>query len=280
MNMGRKKIFVVLMVTIGCLIFNFNLKLSGESGGDDPSPSESESESYMFSLFAEAIEPAVDAIVYSTIGSELAALQVAADNSLTNAFSNRITSVKGCSAGPFVHAIYGRVHRNDIVSKCSYKNDVYGFVLGVDNVWTFDDEKYFCLGTVLGYVQGRTTPSGSLSRTGETSNTTFNINSRQFIAGNDHDIYAVKLFGTYESFDDKCLKTNIGVILGYNLSRDKLYVGDFAIYTLKIFNEIPDIKFVSNSIFLGVEFIKNLYAYNGYQFGLWLKANYSHTFPV
>jgi hypothetical protein len=36
-----------------------------------------------------------------------------------------------------------------------------------------------------------------------------------------------------------------------------------------------DAKFASHGLSLGLEFIKNLYAYDGYQFGLWLRANYS-----
>jgi hypothetical protein len=205
---------------------------------------------------------------------------VAANNLLTNAFSNRITNVKGCLTDPFIHAIYGHMHRNNIVSKCNYKNDMFGFVLGVDNVWTFGDEKYLRLGAALGYVHGKMTPSGILSRTGETPDTTFNVDPNHFITGNNHDSYVVKLFSAYESFSDKCLKTNIGIILGYNHSSDKLHVGDLntPIPRLTTLKEMSDTKFVSHSIFLGAEFIKNLYAYSGYQFGLWLKANYSHIY--
>ncbi|MDR1457761.1 MAG: autotransporter outer membrane beta-barrel domain-containing protein [Puniceicoccales bacterium] len=302
--MGRKRTFPVLMAIIGCLIFNFNLKLIGAS-------------ELMDDILIEAAVPAIVSIVYPIIGEELASLTVSANNLLTNALSSRMTNVKGCLADPFVHAVYGRIHRNNIVSKCDYKNDMYGLVLGVDNVWTFDDEKYFRLGTALGYIRGKTTPSGSLSRVGQDPTTTFSINLKQFIAGRSNDTYAIKLFGAYESFDDKCLKTNIGVILGYSHNRDEFHVknpypgtpslddpgtppsddtgtstsdGLDAVLseilrdisrdesTSEIFKDGFDVKFVSHSIFLGVEFIKNLYAYDGYQFGLWLQANYGHIF--
>jgi hypothetical protein len=82
----------------------------------------------------------------------------------------------------------------------------------------------------------------------------------------------VELFSAYESFNDKCLKTNIGVILGYGYGKDKSRIGDKG-----NMGEL-DIKSTSHSILLGVEFIKNLYAYDGYQFGLWLKTNYGHIF--
>ncbi|MDR1232990.1 MAG: autotransporter outer membrane beta-barrel domain-containing protein [Puniceicoccales bacterium] len=186
-----------------------------------------------------------------------------------------MTNVKGCLGDPFVHAIYGHTHRNNIVEKYGYKDNTCGFILGIDDVWTFANEKYFRLGVALGYVHGKTKPFGSLSSTNRVSagdNMDKLIDELDIDFG--RDVCAVRLFGAYESFDDKCLKTNIGVILGYNYGRDNLHA-DFSILTKE--DPMFDTKFISSGFSLGLELIKNLYAYRGYQFGLWFQANYAHV---
>jgi hypothetical protein len=229
---------------------------------------------------------AVESSVEATSGEFLA---VTTNNLLTNALSSRMTNVKGCSTEPFVHAIYGH-SRNDIIKEYGRKDDTYGLVLGVDNVWTFADEKYFRLGAALGYVHGKTTfpDNFALAKTiGMASERAFGdldfaaIAARFFGIDFRHDVYAVRLFGVYESFDDKCLKTSIGVILGYNHGRNKFHMDILAASMSDddtIVTNPLDIKFISSGISLGVEFIKNLYAYEGYQFGLWFQANYAHVF--
>jgi hypothetical protein len=80
----------------------------------------------------------------------------------------------------------------------------------------------------------------------------------------------VELFGAYESFDDKRLKTNVGISLGYGYGNDRLHRVNPG---LGVF----DGKIRSHNIFASMEFVKNLYAYEGCQFGLWLRANYSRV---
>ncbi|MDR1457762.1 MAG: autotransporter outer membrane beta-barrel domain-containing protein [Puniceicoccales bacterium] len=232
MNIGKKKIFTILMATIWCLFFNSNLNTCA--------------------VAASITNTRTISNFLNTTSKE--SLAVTANNLLTNAFSSRMTNVKGCPAGLFTHAVYGHMQEKGISGESGYKNNMYGPVLGIDNVWAFDDEEYFRLGTALGYIHGGATPSG----TGNASNDIdFN-----------HAVYAVELFGAYEHFYDECLKTNIGVILGYNHGRNKLHM------------DIPpngdtfDIKYMSSGVFLGVEFIKNLYTYDGYQFGPWFQTNY------
>jgi hypothetical protein len=250
MNIKKNRTFGLLMAIIGCPFFNFNLSAA----------------------FTAATAVADLGVLRATLEATWGeSLTVTANNLLTNALTSRMTRVKGCLADPFVHGIYGHTHRKNIVAGYGYKNNTYGLVLGADNVWTFADEKYFRLGAALGYVHGKITPSGPFSVTERISNITYDTDLGQYNIGDfNHDVYAIRLFGAYESFDDKCLKTNIGVILGYNYGRDKFHMnpsnGDYLIES------------VSSGISLGVEFIKNLYAYKGYQFGLWLQENYGHTF--
>jgi hypothetical protein len=205
---------------------------------------------------------------------------VTANNLVTNILSSRMTRIKGCLPGPFIYGIYGHnvvgrsVSHNGIIGY-GYKDNTYGLVLGVDKIWVFANEKYFRLGTILGYVQGKTIPSWeAFTKRGRTFSS-FHVDPRQFSIDFGHDAYAVRLFGAYELFNDKCLKTNIGIILGYNYGRDKYQAGNFG---MSWNNVEMIIKFISHSASLEGEFIKNLYAYNGYQFGLWIKANYTYIF--
>jgi hypothetical protein len=231
MNIKRKRKFAILMAIVGCLIANSSLRL-------------------------DAVTLSAEEVVL-IIGNETMFPTVDANNLLTDAISTRMTNVRGCLTEPFVYGIYGHTNRNNIVTGYSPKSDMLGFTLGMDYVWTFENEKYFRLGAAFGYVHGKTTPLKDLAMAigGMAGNGGFEKDI--------HDVCAARFFGAYESFNDKCLKTNIGVILGYNYGRDRIRQGN------------DDSKFASHGLSLGLEFIKNLYAYDGYQFGLWLRANYS-----
>jgi hypothetical protein len=187
------------------------------------------------------------------VNVELASLTVAAHTLLSNAISHRLTRVKGRLADPFVHAVYGHSHQHKL-AKWGYSNDMGGFVAGADNVWSLSDEQYLRLGAAFGYVHGKTNFSHSVVDVEKSAK---------------HDIHMVELFGAYESFDDNQLKTNVGVTLSYGHGRDKLHRVNPG---LGVF----DGKIRSHNIFAGMEFVKNLYAYEGCQFGLWLRANYNH----
>ncbi|MDR2777041.1 MAG: autotransporter outer membrane beta-barrel domain-containing protein, partial [Puniceicoccales bacterium] len=187
----------------------------------------------------------------TSIDGELATISMAANTLVTDAVSRRMASVKGCLADPFIHALYGHSHGKESYG-LGYSNNMGGFVVGADNVWTFTGERYVRLGAVLGYIHGKTKFFGPLADP---------------ITSTRHNICVLELFAAYESFNDNHLKTNIGLILGYNHGTDKLREGDPA---------VGDEKLRSNNVFLGLEFVKNLRSYNGFQFGPWLRANYGH----
>jgi hypothetical protein len=189
------------------------------------------------------------------VNVELASLAVVAHDLLINAISDRLTHVKGCLADPFIHVIYGHVCQ-DKLTRRGYHSNMGGFVVGADNVWDFPNERYFRFGAAFGYVYGKTNFSGSAVGVKESAK---------------HDIYVIELFGAYEFFNDKRLKTNVGLTFGYGRGSDRLDLGS------NVRGTAPrDTKIKSNNISLGIEFLKNLYAYKGYQFGLWLRANYNH----
>jgi hypothetical protein len=222
MNIREKETFIILMAVIGCLIFNSDVR------GLEENPS------------------------FSTLNDGLVSSEMTNNNLLTDVLSIRTANVKGYLSGPFVHAIYGHA-RNNITADHGYKNDMYGLVLGVDNVWAFaNNEKFFRLGTALGCTHGTAIFTRKM-----TEEMSLNMNHSQ-------DIYALKLFGAYESFNDKCLKTNFGVTLGYGYNRSKDELSSFG----------------SHTISLGMEFIKNLCAYNGYQFGPWLQSNCAYILQL
>jgi hypothetical protein len=187
------------------------------------------------------------------VNGEVSSLTMTANTLVSNAVSDRLTSVKGCLSDPFIHAIYGRAHQNEMAG-FGYNNSMGGLVLGLDDVWNFPDEKYLRLGTILGYIHGKTNFFGSATGLGKSAK---------------QDFYTVELFGAYESFNDKLLKTNLGIFFGYSYSSDRLRRMDA---NFSVFNG----KIRSHSIFMTIELVKNLYAYKGCQFGLWLRANYNH----
>ncbi|MDR2778720.1 MAG: autotransporter outer membrane beta-barrel domain-containing protein [Puniceicoccales bacterium] len=192
--------------------------------------------------------------VVTHVNAELASLTVAANTIFANAISDRIVSVKGCLADPFIHIIYGHAHQDEI-AELGYNSNMGGFVIGLDDVWTFTNERYLRLGAALGYASGKTTFFGSATGLAKSAK---------------HDICTLELFGAYESFNDKHLKTNVGITFGYSHSKDTLY-------RMNLSHNIFDAKLRADSIFFGVELVKNLYAYKGYQFGLWFRVNYSHV---
>ncbi|MDR2629233.1 MAG: autotransporter outer membrane beta-barrel domain-containing protein [Puniceicoccales bacterium] len=190
--------------------------------------------------------------VITHVNSELASLTLAANTLLASAIADRMVSVKGCLADPFIHIVYGHACQNKI-SGLGYNSHMGGFAMGLDDVWTFPNEKYLRVGVVFGYAGGKTAFSGSAVGLGKSVK---------------HDIYTIELFSAYEFFNDRYLKTNIGSIIGYSFNDDRLHRTDLG-------SNVFDAKVRSNNIFMGMEFVKNLYAYRGYQFGLWFRANYS-----
>jgi hypothetical protein len=176
---------------------------------------------------------------------ELALLVKESNTLVTDALSRRMANVKSRPAAPFIYALYGHSHQ-DKIAGFGYNNDMGGFVLGLDNVWTFSNERYLSLGAAFGYVHEKTNSFGSATGHGKPAK---------------HEVYSLELFRAYESFNDKHLKANIGVTLRYCHGNDSLLRTD------SDYN-VFDGKIRSNSVFLGLEFVKNLYAYKGCQFGL------------
>jgi hypothetical protein len=184
---------------------------------------------------------------------ELAAITMDSADLAANALDDRITSIKGCVADPFIHILYGHAHQRELAG-FGYNSHKKGFVLGLDDVWNFPNEKYLRLGVALGYTTGKTGFFGQAIGLEKSAK---------------HDTYMIEIFGAYETFNAKRLKSNLGITLGYGYSSDKLHRID---RSLNVFHG----KMSSNSIFATIEFVKNFYAYKGYNFGLWIRTNYSH----
>jgi outer membrane autotransporter protein len=189
----------------------------------------------------------------ANVSTELAYLTLTVNTLLTNAIADRLVSVKGCLADPFVHIIYGYAHQNKITG-LGYNNHMGGFVMGLDDIWTFTNERYLRMGIAFGYTHGKTNFSGP---------------AVSYEKSAKHSIYTVELFGAYEFFNDRHLKANVGVTIGYSQNDDRLHRVDLG-------SNVFDAKVRSDNFFMGIEFIKNLYVHKGYQFGPWFRANYSH----
>jgi hypothetical protein len=185
---------------------------------------------------------------------EIANISVDANDIITDAIFDRMTSVKGCLADPFIHVLYGHGHQNEILG-FGYNNNMGGFALGADNIWNLPNERYLRMGIVYGYVHGKTKFFGPASGLGKSVK---------------HDIHTMELFAAYEFFNDQLLKTNLGITLGYSHIRHRLHRVDFGFYD---FNA----NMRSNSVFANIDFVKNLFVRKGYNFGLWLRGSFYHV---
>ncbi|MDR0742022.1 MAG: autotransporter outer membrane beta-barrel domain-containing protein [Puniceicoccales bacterium] len=221
MNIKEKKIFVILMVIVGSLIFNFNSELAALSIQRMGMPLKSD--------ISEIVSIFTDGTMFPIVST---------NNLLTDVLSGRMTNIKGCLANSFVHAIYGH-SQNKVVAKYGFKNNIYGFILGIDDVWVFANEKYLRLGAALGYTHGEAISVNTVS-VGKSLRIKFEEGDMNY----NHDAYTVKLFCAHESFNDKRLKTNIGIIFGYNYNRSNLV------------ERMLPFEYTSHGLSLGVEFIK------------------------
>jgi hypothetical protein len=196
---------------------------------------------------------------------ELAYMAVDATNTLTNAIITRRTSVKGSVADPFVYIFGGHTHRNRVISGglgCS--SDIYGIAVGIDKVYSSDDgilnlgdNDYVRIGGVIGYVNTDSRLSGSIYDRSRTS---------------EQEMCAALVFGAYETFNEKHLKTNINATVGVGHIENKLHRVDH-----KFSPSIFDAKVKSYSAFANAEFVKNMCACRGFHFGLWTAINYNRV---
>jgi hypothetical protein len=149
----------------------------------------------------------------------------------------------------------GHTHQDEI-SGFGYGHDMCGFTVGGDYRWARHADSNQCsrFGGLLGYINGDAEFFG-------------NAVGNKKIA--KHDMYVAAVFGAYESFNDRQLKTNCNVTAGIGYADTKLSRTDLQ-------SNVFDAKMGATSLFTNVEFTKNLCVCNGFNVGLWLNANYSH----
>ncbi|MDR2435817.1 MAG: autotransporter outer membrane beta-barrel domain-containing protein [Puniceicoccales bacterium] len=185
--------------------------------------------------------------------AEMAAISVHAASLIWDAIVSRLSDVKNNGTGPFAYAVGSHVHQGEIAG-FGYSHDMYGCVLGADRRWNADDKRYTRFGGLAGYVKGDTHFFGTASGRKKTAK---------------YDMYMGALFGACECFNDRGLKTNFNASIGFGYGSHKLHrvsgSGDAFSADLK-----------SRNLFLNAELIKNVCQCNGYQFGLWAKADYNH----
>jgi hypothetical protein len=188
--------------------------------------------------------------------AELAAMLMASTTMARDSVVGRLSDVKDNGTGPFAYMVGGHVHQDEIAG-FGYSHDMCGLTVGADYRWMrkAGNEQYSRFGALLGYVNGDAEFFGDAV-------------GYEKIA--KHDMYVAALFGAYETFNSRHLKTNCNMTLGVGYADTKLHRVDIQPATF-------DAKMGAVSLFTNVELIKNLRVYNGFHFGLWLNANYSHV---
>jgi hypothetical protein len=94
--------------------------------------------------------------VSSHPNAELASLAVDITNLVPKTLYNGMASIKRWFGDPFIHVIYEHSRQAEIAG-FGYNNNTGGFLMGIDNVWTFPNERYLSLGAAFGYVHGKRT---------------------------------------------------------------------------------------------------------------------------
>lgn len=183
---------------------------------------------------------------------ELSKIHIAVASMFRGAVASRLTDVKGNGNGPFITAVGGHVHQGELLG-VKYSGDLYGIAGGVDKLFFIENHGYLRVGAMLGYIYGDIdfTDSAISSQTDKQDN------------------YLGAIYGAYETFDAKNLKTDINLSLGFGYTEHELSRRDVWNYGYKS-------KMKSSNIFFSAEFIKNLYEVQGIQFGVWAKADYNH----
>lgn len=185
--------------------------------------------------------------------AELATTTTLSVEMMKNGISNRLTDVKGNGNDPFIIAFGGHNHQNEI-SGFGCSGNLYGLCGGADYVFSLNNEQYFRVGSMLGYVRGESEFFGSAA-------------GKQKDA--KQDMYSISLFGAYEKFGKKGLKTNINLLAGLGYSENKLFRIDESNMPFRG-------KFDSTNQFIDLEIIKNIYTLKGYQIGPWIGLSYNH----
>ncbi|MDR1255622.1 MAG: autotransporter outer membrane beta-barrel domain-containing protein [Puniceicoccales bacterium] len=192
-------------------------------------------------------------LAQSHANGELATTTTASTLMVQDAIATRFTDVKGNGNDPFLLAVAGHTHQGEI-GGFGYSSDLYGLTGGADYLCNLQGERYLRLGTALGYIRGDTEFNGAASGLKKTA--------RQ-------NMYSLALFGAYEAFDPQNLKTNVNFYTGLGYNSNRLFRVDANSHAFGA-------KLKSNSAFFSFEVTKNLCAWQGTQFGLWLKADYNH----
>ncbi len=186
------------------------------------------------------------------MNSAMASINTSMMKMFRSSFASRLSDVKGNGNDPFLSVIGGHLHQGQI-DGIGYSVNVYGVAGGADKLLKLSQEKYLKLGVAIGYIYGDADFKGNLVNT-QTAK---------------EDLYVASVYGAYESFDKKNLKTDINVFLGFGYGESRLKRVDSKsnVYsgTMKSHNES-----------ISIEFIKNLYAIHDVQIGLWLKMDYNH----
>ncbi|MDE6432296.1 MAG: autotransporter outer membrane beta-barrel domain-containing protein, partial [Opitutales bacterium] len=184
--------------------------------------------------------------------NSLANTNIAAMSMLRSALNSRLTDISAGGDEAFISGIGGHVHQNELAG-VGYSGDLYGITARADKLLHNKDCGYIRLGAMIGYLYG-------------------DINFRGLAIGKKQtakqDNYIGMLYGAYESVNDKNLKTDLNLSFGFGYTNNRVSRIDE-----KDFGYNAKVK--SNDILVSAEFIKNVYAVQGIQFGLWLKADYN-----
>jgi hypothetical protein len=174
------------------------------------------------------------------------------NSAMQNCLGERLCDVKGDSDDPFI-CVFGSHGRQKEIYDLGYKLNGCGLLLGLDYLKTLKSNAFLKYGAFLSFSHNGVKFFGSEAE-----------NERR---ARQNTIFG-GIFGAYENFDARGLKTNFNATAGIGFTKNKVWRTDIA-------NNRFDGKFNGTNFYLNCEFIKNVAKVREIQFGPWLSISYN-----
>lgn len=197
------------------------------------------------------IEPTDYALEYAN--AELAVSVINVNRMITSGINSILLSAKGNGNDPFLTVLGAHSHQDEIAG-FGYANDIWGVMLGEHYTWDLGHEKYLRVGGLVSYSKSDVDFFGASTSNGKQAK---------------QDMYIGGVFGSFETFNSKHLKSNASLILGLNYSRNKTHRIDGE-------NIFYRGDFDATDIFVTLEGVKNLCHIASWQAGPYASVTYNH----
>jgi uncharacterized protein with beta-barrel porin domain len=173
-------------------------------------------------------------------------------SSVQNIISGRLCDVKGNTDDPFVQ-IFGYHQHGDETRGVGHRTDGWGALFGLDFTKELKCGGQLKYGAILSFGRSEIRFFGSAIGRSKATDQTLTFGG---------------VFGAYENFNDKGLKTNYNLTIGFGHGTNDLRRTDSG-------NNSFSAKYDSNSFYIHLEGVRNVCRYRDIQIGPWATLSYT-----